>query len=149
MSKTLVLLLSVFLWLCAGVLFVQAQDNGERGLKLVRVSPTGEKVTGRQFLLTIGVNEYLNWPKLKTAVNDAKEMKEVMQKNYFFQSEYIIELYDSEATRRNILEKIRWLAENLTASDSLVMFYAGHGHLDSMTKEGSWIPVESERKNYD
>jgi hypothetical protein len=30
-----------------------AQDNSERGLRLVRVSPMGEKVTGRQFLLTI------------------------------------------------------------------------------------------------
>jgi hypothetical protein len=56
--------LLVLLCLLMSALCAYAQDDRERGLKLVRVSPTGEKLTGRQFLLTIGVNEYLNWPKL-------------------------------------------------------------------------------------
>jgi uncharacterized caspase-like protein len=147
MNKSLLLLLSVMAWLC--VVLVQAQDETQRGLKLVRVSPMGEKVTGRQFLLTIGINDYLNWPKLNTAVNDAKEMKEVLQKNYFFRPEHIIELYDSEATRKNILEKLVWLAKNMKQEDSLLIFYAGHGQMDELTKKGSWIPIESDTSNPD
>jgi hypothetical protein len=46
-----------------------------------------------------------------------------------------LELYDAEATRKAILEKIVWLAENLKQEDSLLMFYAR----TRATRNGDWL----------
>ena len=86
---------------------------------------------------------YIHWPRLNTAVNDAKAFKDVLLARYHFDEKHLIELYDEEATRKNIIAQCRHLAGKLSDDDSLVIFYAGHGQLDSITKEGSWIPVES------
>jgi len=50
-------------------------------------------------------------------------------------------------TERNIKGAIRELGTTLTREDSLLIYYAGHGQLDSFTKEGTWIPVEGDLDN--
>ncbi|MBW2109803.1 MAG: SUMF1/EgtB/PvdO family nonheme iron enzyme, partial [Deltaproteobacteria bacterium] len=72
---------------------------------------------------------------------------DVLLYRYHFDKGHLIELYDEQATRRNILNRLRYLAQNVDHHDALVIFYAGHGHLDPITKEGSWIPVESATKD--
>jgi len=125
-------------------LFVSAsQAESNRGITLKTLSPTGEEETGIQWLLTIGVDNYVSWPRLATAVNDAKAVRDVLLNRYTFDNDHLIELYDADATRKNILAALRDLAKKVKHEDSLLIFYAGHGHIDSITKEGSWIPVES------
>ncbi|MFC1678679.1 caspase family protein [Elusimicrobiota bacterium] len=119
--------------------------HAERGISVKPRSPLGGEVKGRQWLLVIGIDSYLHWPRLKTAVNDAKAVKEVLLKRYHFDPEHTVELYDEQATRKNILGKLRYLARNTGQNDSLLIFYAGHGQLDSITKDGSWIPVGGAR----
>ena len=118
-----------------------------RGLKVAPISPVGKEVKGDNWLFVIGIDTYIKWPRLETAVNDAKSVKNVLLSRYHFDKKYLIELYDEQATRRNIIKKLRHLAQKVDGDDSLVIFYAGHGHLDSITKEGSWIPVESDTEN--
>ncbi len=98
---------------------------------------------GRQWLFAIGIDTYIEWPRLTTAVKDAQSMRDVLLERYHFSQDSLVELYNEEGTRKNIIDKFRFLAQNLTEDDSLVIFYAGHGHLDPITKEGSWVPVES------
>jgi hypothetical protein len=86
---------------------------------------------------------YSEWPRLKTAVNDAKSFRNVLLSRYYFDKEHLIELYDEKATRKNIISSLRFFAKKTKKSDSLIIYYAGHGHVDSITKAGSWIPVES------
>ena len=107
------------------------------------VSPAGERVSGDQWLFVIGIDAYRKWPSLNTAVNDARSVKDVLLSRYYFDKKKLIELYNEQATRKNILKQLVYLAKNVRKDDSLVIFYAGHGHLDPITKEGSWIPVES------
>ena len=129
------------------VLFFAALSYASRGVGVYPVSPTGEMVKGNQWMFVIGIDTYIEWPRLKTAVNDAKSVKNVLLDRYYFNEDNVIELYDAEATRSNILQKLRFLAKNVKEDDSLFIFYAGHGHLDSITKAGSWIPVESSVKD--
>ena len=134
-------------WLCllllATALLMPNYSNAARGIAIKPVSPSGAKVKGNQWLFVIGINTYINWPRLKTAVSDAKSVRDVLLSRYHFDKDHLIELYDEQATRRNILGRLRFLAKNVHEDDSLVIFYAGHGHLDSITKAGSWIPAGS------
>jgi uncharacterized caspase-like protein len=118
-----------------------------RGISVIPRSPTGHVVRGNQWLFVIGINTYIDWPRLNSAVNDAKTVRNVLLDRYHFDQHHLIELYDEEATRSNILAKLRYLANRVGPDDSIVIFYSGHGHLDSITNEGSWIPVESSRED--
>ena len=115
----------------------------QRGLVVRPKAPTGGEVKGDQWLLTIGIDSYLTWPRLKTAANDAKALKNVLLERYHVDPSRVIELYNENATRKNILAALRDLTKKVKPDDSLLIYYAGHGHIDSITKKGSWIPVES------
>jgi len=115
----------------------------QRGLAVRPKAPTGEVAKGEQWVLTIGIDSYLSWPRLKTATNDAKALRKVLLERYHVDPSNVIELYDENATRKNILGALRDLSRKVKPDDSLLIFYAGHGHVDNITKKGSWIPVES------
>ena len=51
------------------------------------------------WLFVIGINTYIEWPRLKTAVNDARSVKDVLLSRYYFYKKNLIELYDEQATR--------------------------------------------------
>ena len=132
-----------YLLLLSTALLMPHYANAARGIAVKPVSPSGAKVKGNQWLFVIGIDTYINWPRLNTAVSDAKSVRDVLLSRYYFDKDHLIELYDEQATRRNILSRLRFLAKKARKDDSLVIFYAGHGHLDSITKAGSWIPVGS------
>jgi hypothetical protein len=114
----------------------------EQGGGAVLVSPTGHNISGNQWLFVIGIDSYIHFPHLKTSVNDAKAVKDILLKRYYFDEYHVIELYDEEATKRNILGKLRYLTRRVGPEDSVIIFYSGHGSLDSAKREGNWIPVE-------
>ena len=117
--------------------------DDQRGVALRPKAPTGEVAKGDLWLFTIGINSYVSWPQLKTAVNDAKSVKNVLLKRYHLDPSRVMELTDEQATRHNILGAFRDLAKKVKPEDSLLVYYAGHGHIDPITGKGSWIPVES------
>lgn len=105
----------------------------------------GDGVVGEQYLLTIGIDEYLHWPKLECAVRDAKAVRDVLVEQYGFEKKRVVQLYNADATERGITKAFRKLGKTLHAGDSLLIFYAGHGKLDDFTGEGAWVPVEGDR----
>ena len=133
------LILIITLFLIQPILVLADQ----RGVAVRPKAPTGEVVKGDQWLLTIGIDSYLSWPSLKTASNDAKALKSVLLERYHVDPSHVIELYNENATRKNILGSLRDLTKRIKPDDSLLIFYAGHGHIDPITKTGSWIPAES------
>jgi hypothetical protein len=64
-------------------------------------------------------------PNLEGAVNDAREMAQVLRGKYQFQS--IDSLYNQQATRDGILSAIGRLIAQSRAGDVVVFYYAGHG----------------------
>ncbi|MCU7493846.1 MAG: caspase family protein [Ignavibacteria bacterium] len=97
---------------------------------------------GRYFALVIGINSYSGyWPALRCAVNDAKEICEVLKDRYRFDS--VITILDKEATRRNIMQCLEWLSTNLNKDDNLLIFYAGHGQFNKVLNKGYWVPVDA------
>src|SRR5262249_20693244 len=110
-----------------------------------RPSPSDAK-TGRSVIAVIGVNQYAAWPRLSNAVNDALGALRLFKRLGFI--ELTAPLLDHAATG----DAMRRLANDdlaqLSPDDSLVLFFAGHGHTitahfgDVSVKTGCVIPVD-------
>jgi len=100
---------------------------------------TGSK--GSNYALIIGINKYLNIPRLNSAVNDAEEIAQVLTNNYDFKS---IVLLDDKATRSAILKELNFLKNKLTLNDRMIIYYAGHGWHDEETDTSYWLPVDAD-----
>lgn len=97
---------------------------------------------GRYFSLVIGINNYQSLPKLKTAINDANSVADLLQNGYGFSIDLL-----TDATRSDILLALSKLRNKLAKRDNLLIYYAGHGWLDVEADEGYWLPSDAEADN--
>ena len=134
-------LLSVFL-------LSAVSTDASRGLKLKNIEDLshGSGKLGEYKALVIGINDYKDpdIPDLETAVNDARSMGSILRERYGFKVKLIL---DRKATKKSIYQSFRDLAGSSKPTDSILIYYAGHGHLDKINDDGWWIP--SDAKNGD
>ena len=106
---------------------------------MVPRGPDEKPLIGDSWLFLIGINEYQEYEPLRAPVNDTRALRKVLVERYWFQPEHIVELYDRDATKRNIKKALDSLIDKLQPHDSLLVYYAGHGQL-AKNKVGYWIP---------
>ena len=94
---------------------------------------------GDYYALVIGNQEYMQWPSLNTPENDARRTAEILANKYGFKTRVLM-----NATRYDILQALNELRKELTEKDSLVVYYAGHGHYDEKIQRGYWVPVDGD-----
>ena len=94
---------------------------------------------GRYHALVIGINAYKNLPRLETAVNDASAVADLLRQKYGFEVTLLLNPGRSEVIRA--LDRLRG---ELTESDNLLIYYAGHGVLDVEADAGFWMSVDAE-----
>jgi len=97
---------------------------------------------GSYHALVVGNNNYQNMPKLRTAINDARDMADLLQAKYGFNVRLLV-----NATRMETLKAIYSYRRTLTNRDNLLIYYAGHGWLDKEADEGYWLPVDAEKQD--
>ena len=131
-SFTMFLLLTIF----TGA-FSFSQNRGIR-IRIKNLSPDSE--VGKQYLVLIAINKYENWTPLYRPVKDAEEIRETLESRYYIDE--VLTLYDEKATKEGIIKLFKEMQGRLEVKDSVLIFYAGHGHLDSASKNGFWIPVD-------
>ena len=93
---------------------------------------------GDYYALIIANEKYENFDALSTPVVDAKELAKTLENKYKFKTELLL-----NATRDEILDKFFEYRSKLKRNDNLLIYYAGHGDEDSVTKEGYWQPIGS------
>jgi len=93
---------------------------------------------GDYYAIIIGNNNYQHYSSLNTAVNDAEETAHILEKNYGFKT-----LLLKNATRFKILSTLNDLRRELKPQDNLLIYYAGHGEIDSKDGSGYWLPVDA------
>jgi len=100
---------------------------------------------GREYALVIGNNGYRQWPKLETAVDDAKTLAGVLSKKFGYKVNLLIDV-----TADEIIAALNDYVSTLKENDVLIVYYAGHGQLDTKNKRAHWIPVngETQRDTY-
>lgn len=97
---------------------------------ILLVSAAATEAKGRKFGLFVGINDYPgNIPKLSGCVNDATKMQAAMAAKFGFNKADTTLLTDADATRENIMNKIK-MYEAMAGKDDLFVFhYSGHGTL--------------------
>ncbi len=95
---------------------------------------------GRYYALVIGNDDYQDYPKLQTPVNDAKAVANILRKKYGFDTSVV-----TNASRYTILSAINDIKNQVTENDNLLIYYAGHGQIDERTNQGYWLPVDAEQ----
>ena len=93
---------------------------------------------GDYHALVIGINDYRDLPKLKSAARDARAMAGVLEGQYGFRVTLLI-----DPTRGDIIDAFDEFRATLGFKDNLLIYYAGHGWLDEEADEGYWLPVNA------
>lgn len=117
-----------------------------RGITLESVQPRQQTpfVNGVYRALIVGNNAYRDkynrWPQLETAISGARAVAQILRQNYGFDDIEVLE----NATRRDTLKALEKLSKRALPNDSVLVYYAGHGFLDSVSDRGFWVPIDAE-----
>lgn len=141
----------------AGILFVfcltvQAQEI-EGTSNPIRVTfktqlANAENSKGRHnYALLIAVEEYKDPAivSLSEPLKDAKQLKEILIGQYTFDSVDVTMLVNPTFEEINVA--FDELSHQITPTDNLLIFYAGHGYFDDKTNIGYWLPSDAQEKN--
>ena len=106
-----------------------------------------------QWAIIIGVDQYQaggsDLKDLEFAVNDAREFKELLVNEFGYQEDHIVHLSDRGATGKSVVNAFaKWLPEQQPKeTDSVLVFFAGHGLIKPETKDGFLACVDCREDN--
>ncbi len=136
-----IVILSLLIWLPANSVLSQSRGIALESIPVIQKTPF---VNGVYRALIIGNDLYRDpqnqWPALETAVAGARAVTSLLQRSYGFSD---IELLEN-ATRRDILQALERLSKKALPNDSILVYYAGHGYLDTESDRGFWVPVDAQ-----
>lgn len=116
-----------------------------RGIAMQEVNSniTSNITKGSYRALIIGNSQYRDtegkWTSLKTAVTDARDLHKLLKTDYGFTDIKLLE----NATRRDVLIELAALSKRVLKNDHVLVYYAGHGYIDSDSQKGYWVPVDA------
>jgi hypothetical protein len=142
-----------FLKIGENTLLVSATDTfGNTASKSITVVREGGVVAqktdatlgnvGRYKALLIGVENYQdkNIKSLDNPIKDAIAFDKILKNNYGFETVVL-----KNPTRAEIIKAFDTIRKELSKNDSLLIFYAGHGHWDEEDKLGYWLPANAKK----
>ena len=97
---------------------------------------------GARHALVIANQNYRHLQSLHTPVADVTAIKRVLEQRFGFSVTVV-----KDASRRELLAAINQLRSRVAENDQVLIYYAGHGEIDSVTQRGYWIPVDGEQRD--
>ncbi len=96
---------------------------------------------GNYYALLIGNSKYRNdyLADLQTPKSDVQEIESILKKKYDFKTKLLL-----DATSDEIYNTIYSYRDLLEEKDSLLIYYAGHGSLDTANGVGYWQAVDAQ-----
>ncbi|SFV70206.1 hypothetical protein MNB_SV-13-241 [hydrothermal vent metagenome] len=102
----------------------------------INIGFCGEKT----YIVTIGINNYKYLPSLTNSISDAEKITNKIENNCQKTRSYTLK----NSTKEEIVNKLKSISKKITAKDSLVFYFAGHG---VMVNNISYLaPVEAKAK---
>lgn len=118
-----------------------AQSHGLKQFDSTRLPLKGVKL-GSYHALIIGNNTYTSLSDLKTASNDAIAVEQILREKYGFTTTILL-----DANQKTMISALERMRATLGPQDNLVIYYAGHGQLDTQSGRGYWLPTDSGAEN--
>jgi Caspase domain len=133
--------LTATLLLCTDCL--SAQTEGQSRSVVIDTNPSPTHKPGQYFALIVGINDYQHLQHLSTPRNDAQELTSVLSDQYGFKTQLLL-----DATRDQIIQAFDRYRRTLNDTDSLLIYYAGHGYFDEEMQEAYWAPVDAAQDTF-
>src|SRR5579872_1942454 len=112
----------------------------DRDVERVEQPDVGPVTEGRKLVAVVGIDRYHAWPKLDNAVSDANGMLGVLQRLGFESA--VDPLLDEAATTNAVRQLVTDdLAKRVAPDDSLILFFAGHGHTRTSVLQSGPVPI--------
>lgn len=120
-----------------------SEGEESRGIGAVDESTATAIAEGNSFALLIAVQEYgdENIVDLDNPISDAQRLKSVLVSDYDFEEENVTLLTNPD--EEGVFDALGALASKVTANDSVIIFYAGHGQWDEQISQGYWLPSDA------
>jgi uncharacterized caspase-like protein len=121
----------------------------ERDVSVLRSPSSVPRTDYRaKYCLSIGIDQYIAFPRLNHAAHDARGIATLLGKRYGFEVDAIL---NQDATHTRIRQTIETdLPCKVQSDDLIVIFFAGHGHtmtLPSGEQRGFIVPVDARLRN--
>jgi uncharacterized caspase-like protein len=97
---------------------------------------------GNYFALIIGNERYQHTTVLKTPIDDADSIKNLLVERYSFDVTVV-----RDASREKIYSAFAELQNKINSNSNVLIFYAGHGHYKEDEDRGYWLPVDADPDN--
>jgi len=104
-------------------------------------------ISGKYYALLIAVEDYADpvITDLDKPIKDAQKLFDVLVNEYLFEKANVTFL--KNPTREQIISSLDQLEKEVTKSDNLLIFYAGHGYWNETSQKGFWLPSDASKKN--
>src|SRR5258706_4592529 len=112
-------------------------------LVILSVASLEAQTLSKSYAVVVGIDQYAStkWPRLNYAVSDARAIASYLSS----QGYEVIPLYGPSATKQAILEAMQNnLAPRLKRADRVLIFFAGHGHTETLAgqEKGYIVPFD-------
>lgn len=111
------------------------------GAPPARLAP-GWSSSGSRHALVFANQNYRHYRSLSTPWADAQALRQVLERRFGFEVTVV-----RDASRREMLAAINQLRSRVSASDQVLIYYAGHGEIDGVTQRGYWVPVDGQPRD--
>ncbi len=119
----------------------QVTDSYAIEVQSPRAAAATDLPQGRRVALMFAVEDYDEQmiPRLETPAADAELIAGQLNQMLGYETRIV-----RNPTRAQLVEELRKLGEELTESDSVVVYYAGHGYAMEDTGMGYWLPADAQ-----
>ncbi len=122
------------------------KDNVESDQHTTEIFSEHPSKSSTCYILSVGINEYKNTKlNLNYAKPDAESFSKIVDEKstQLFKNIELHTLYDNNATRQHILDKLDELSTKIHQEDVFIFYYAGHGSM--VDDKFYFIPTENLR----
>ena len=135
------------------VLAVLSESEASKSLSAPRevtVEGVGKEELPNLYVVSIGISDYPGRLALKFAAKDAIVLEKTIRERTagVFNKVETKLITDKKATRKEIVESLRWLESKMTARDVGILFFGGHGSRDPLGRF-LLVPVDLDEKEVD
>lgn len=135
------------------VLFLTSSAVAEdRAIAIPKPKP--KPVISRRWAFLVGINDYVNYPKLRSCRQDCIALRDSLVEDARFAPSRIVMLTDDQQNRKNqptyaqIFARLPQILEIAEPQDLVLVYLSGHGAQfeDNESKHGYFVPLDGESR---